>query len=42
MPLMIPINTYNHRTSKTSLLIRLALFKQRTGELAVRSVNTSE
>jgi hypothetical protein len=34
--------TYDHRTLKTRLPVRSALFKQRTGELVVRWVTTSE
>ena len=36
------INTYDHRTLKTRLPVRSALFKQRTGGLVVRWVTTSE
>ena len=35
-------NTYDHRTLKTRLPVRSALFKQRTGGLVVRWVTTSE
>jgi hypothetical protein len=34
--------TYDHRTLKTRLPVRSALFKQRTGGLVVRWVTTSE
>jgi hypothetical protein len=34
--------TYDHRTLKTRLPVRSALFKQRTGRLVVRWVTTSE
>ncbi|KAF1933106.1 uncharacterized protein M421DRAFT_53545, partial [Didymella exigua CBS 183.55] len=34
--------TYGHRTLKTRLPVRSALFKQRTGGLVVRWVTTSE
>jgi hypothetical protein len=34
--------TYDHRTLKTRLPVRSALFKQRTSGLVVRWVNTSE
>ena len=37
-----PTNTYDHRTLKTRLPVRSALFKQRTGGLVVRWVTTSE
>jgi hypothetical protein len=33
-------DTYDHRTLKTRLPVRSALFKQRTGGLVVRWVNT--
>lgn len=36
------IDTYDHRTLKTRLPVRSALFKQRTGGLVVRWVTTSE
>jgi hypothetical protein len=36
------ISTYDHRTLKTRLPVRSALFKQRTGGLVVRWVTTSE
>jgi hypothetical protein len=36
------LNTYDHRTLKTRLPVRSALFKQRTGGLVVRWVTTSE
>ena len=36
------MNTYDHRTLKTRLPVRSALFKQRTGGLVVRWVTTSE
>ena len=36
------IFTYDHRTLKTRLPVRSALFKQRTGGLVVRWVTTSE
>ena len=39
---MIESNTYDHRTLKTRLPVRSALFKQRTGGLVVRWVTTSE
>jgi hypothetical protein len=35
-------STYDHRTLKTRLPVRSALFKQRTGGLVVRWVTTSE
>ena len=35
-------DTYDHRTLKTRLPVRSALFKQRTGGLVVRWVTTSE
>jgi hypothetical protein len=35
-------STYDHRTLKTRLPVRSALFKQRTGELVVKWVTTSE
>ena len=35
-------NTYNHRTLKTRLPVRSAIFKQRIGGLVVRWVTTSE
>jgi hypothetical protein len=35
-------NTYDHRTLKTRLPVRSALFKQRTGGLVVRWVTTGE
>lgn len=35
-------NTYDHRTLKTRLPVRSALFKQRTGGLVVGWVTTSE
>ncbi|KAF1933097.1 uncharacterized protein M421DRAFT_53624, partial [Didymella exigua CBS 183.55] len=34
--------TYDHRTLKTRLPVRSAIFKQRTGGLVVRWVTTSE
>jgi hypothetical protein len=34
--------TYDHRTLKTRLPVRSALFKQRTGGLVVRWVTTGE
>jgi hypothetical protein len=37
-----PTITYDHRTLKTRLPVRSALFKQRTGGLVVRWVTTSE
>jgi hypothetical protein len=43
--ILIPITvivTYDHRTLKTRLPVRSALFKQRTGGLVVRWVTTSE
>ena len=39
---MIISSTYDHRTLKTRLPVRSALFKQRTGGLVVRWVTTSE
>jgi hypothetical protein len=36
------LDTYDHRTLKTRLPVRSALFKQRTGGLVVRWVTTSE
>jgi hypothetical protein len=36
------MNTYDHRTLKTRLPVRSALFKQRTGGLVVRWVTTGE
>src|SRR5690242_11854760 len=36
------LSTYDHRTLKTRLPVRSALFKQRTGGLVVRWVTTSE
>ena len=39
---MTIISTYDHRTLKTRLPVRSALFKQRTGGLVVRWVTTSE
>ncbi len=36
------VSTYDHRTLKTRLGVRSALFKQRTGGLVVRWVTTSE
>src|SRR5690242_18052049 len=36
------VSTYDHRTLKTRLPVRSALFKQRTGRLVVRWVTTSE
>ena len=36
------VSTYDHRTLKTRLPVRSALFKQRTGGLVVRWVTTSE
>ena len=35
-------DTYNHRTLKTRLPVRSAIFKQRIGGLVVRWVTTSE
>ncbi|OAK94022.1 hypothetical protein IQ06DRAFT_363822, partial [Phaeosphaeriaceae sp. SRC1lsM3a] len=35
-------STYDHRTLKTRLPVRSALFKQRTGGLVVKSVTISE
>jgi hypothetical protein len=35
-------STYDHRTLKTRLPVRSALFKQRTGGLVVRWVTTGE
>jgi hypothetical protein len=35
-------STFDHRTLKTRLPVRSALFKQRTGGLVVRWVTTSE
>ena len=40
--LTIDFSTYDHRTLKTRLPVRSALFKQRTGGLVVRWVTTSE
>jgi hypothetical protein len=40
--LMRKTSTYDHRTLKTRLPVRSALFKQRTGGLVVRWVTTSE
>ena len=40
--LTTPYFTYDHRTLKTRLPVRSALFKQRTGGLVVRWVTTSE
>jgi hypothetical protein len=39
---IVSIFTYDHRTLKTRLPVRSALFKQRTGGLVVRWVTTSE
>jgi hypothetical protein len=39
---VIQTDTYDHRTLKTRLPVRSALFKQRTGGLVVRWVTTSE
>ena len=41
-PKAIASSTYDHRTLKTRLPVRSALFKQRTGGLVVRWVTTSE
>ena len=40
--LLVVTSTYDHRTLKTRLPVRSALFKQRTGGLVVRWVTTSE
>ena len=42
MFVVAPPDTYDHRTLKTRLPVRSALFKQRTGGLVVRWVTTSE
>ena len=39
---LVSTSTYDHRTLKTRLPVRSALFKQRTGGLVVRWVTTSE
>ena len=41
-PFLRYASTYDHRTLKTRLPVRSALFKQRTGGLVVRWVTTSE
>jgi hypothetical protein len=42
LPQIFHSSTYDHRTLKTRLPVRSALFKQRTGGLVVRWVTTSE
>jgi hypothetical protein len=42
MGILRSTHTYDHRTLKTRLPVRSALFKQRTGGLVVRWVTTSE